>query len=163
MVMVQPTPHITVGFLILCVHFWEVRLYYETLESFVVYGFVLFSKWLSLIKVGPSWKRKSLYFFDLHLSKKIRKSSLGDFSDCNRWSIVLVNPNISSDRLNIISADSQHYLRPLLVVHPGGVWPRNFLLCRSAIFHWSELKGYFLEQDELSACHLRAQVIMSIK
>ena len=91
---------------------------------------------------------------------KWRKPSLRDFSDYNQWLIVFVNPNISNDRLNIIPADSQHYLRPLLMVHPGGVWPRNFLLCRSAIVHWSELKGYFLEQDEVPACHLRAQVII---
>ena len=58
------------GLLILCVYLWEVRLYYETLDSFVVHGFVLFTKLLSLIKVGPSWKLKSLYFFDLHLSEK---------------------------------------------------------------------------------------------
>ena len=115
--MVQPTPHVTVGFLILCVHFWEVRLYYETPESFVVYGFVLFTKWLSLITSGPSWKLKSLYFFDLHLSEKYRKSSLREFSDYNQWSNVSINPIISNDRLKI-SAHSQHYLRPLLLVHP---------------------------------------------
>ena len=92
--MIQPTPHIKGGFLILFVHFWEVRLYYETLESFVVYGFVSYRKWLSLIKVGLSWKLKSVYFFD---------------SDYNQWSIVLVNPNISNDRLNIILADRQQF------------------------------------------------------